>query len=124
MIQNRFIRNRYLLLSLVLLLIALFIPGKNVDLPLMNSDKTVHIVIFFLVSLNLFYRFRLDQDRLVILFVFIGFGFLSEYIQNFVPGRFMDLLDGVADAIGICLAYISYRLAPLWFDRLFNFIKA
>ena len=122
--EMRYFRNRYLPLSLLLLLIALFIPGDNLELPLQSSDKSIHFITFFLVSLNLFYRYRLDQDRIVILFVFIGFGFLSEYIQHYVPGRFMDVRDGFADAIGICSAYISYRLAGKWIDKIFRDLKA
>ena len=109
---------------MVILMIALFIPGKEVEFRIMSNDKTIHILIFFLVSLNIFYKFRYQRDRIILLFLFIVFGFLSEYIQHFIPGRYMDVRDGIADSIRICAAYIIYMVGEHRVDKLFKVIGA
>lgn len=90
------------------------------DIPLI--DKWTHLVLFggfnFLWLLSASGSTKLNRKVLFISFIAIVFGGLIELIQTAVPslGRSGDLLDVLADAIGVLLAAMLYLL----FCRLFQ----
>ena len=101
-------------------LILMCTPGK--DLPelgswteLISLDKLIHIGVFGLLA-YLFMRPVAIRDISVSIkkqtFLKIAiagsiWGLTLEFVQHFwIPGRSMDLMDFVADAIGCMLAYL------------------
>jgi VanZ family protein len=74
-------------------------------------DKVIHAAVFGGFSLTVWMALRYSAPRvstvrLSLLAVLIAtlYGLSDEIHQSFVPGRTMDGLDVVADAIGACLA--------------------
>lgn len=74
-------------------------------------DKVIHALMFGGFSLTVWMALRcsarhMSVGRLSLLAVLIAtlYGLSDEIHQSFVPGRTMDGLDLVADAIGACLA--------------------
>ena len=101
-------------------LILMCTPGK--DLPelgswteLISLDKLIHVGVFGLLA-YLFMRpvaikdFTVAIKKQAFLKIAIAasiWGLTLELVQHFwIPGRSMDLMDFVADAIGCALAYI------------------
>jgi len=47
----------------------------------------------------------------------IGLGIMTEVLQHYIPGRNMDVYDGMADIIGLFVGiFICYK-SKLWFNR-------
>ena len=100
--------NLPLLLSISLLLIAIFMPG-NGKIAGNYLDKVAHFLLFFFAALNLLHSL-IDKGKITeLLLGFILLGLLTEVIQQFIPGRNMDLYDGVADTLGIVASYFIYK---------------
>ena len=100
------------------ILLATWMPGAK--LPRFNvppgSDKVVHFAFFavlgFLTLLALRARGGLRMV-IVVLIAIAAFGAFDEFVQKFIPGRSMELLDWVADvsgaATGLALATLAMR---------------
>ena len=102
----------------LLIFILSSIPGNS--LPHFNvtlEDKFEHIIAYgvmgFLLARAVFYQTRFPAWRnnyiAVVLIIGILFGISDEFHQYFVPGRFTDVMDLVADTIGICLGLLVFR---------------
>lgn len=100
--------NLPLLLSISLLLIAIFMPG-NGKIAGNYLDKVAHFLLFFFASLNLLHSLINKEKITELLLGFILVGLLTEVIQQFIPGRNMDLYDGIADTVGIVVAFFIYK---------------
>lgn len=106
-----------------LLMIAIFVQSSmgNLDLPDFDiawSDKLLHFLVFGLLGLLLargFYhstKKTFQQKYLLIAIVLAGIYAASDEIhQYWVPGRYSDILDFVADVVGI---FIFVGLYKLW----------
>lgn len=72
-------------------------------------DKVAHFILFFFAALNLLHSL-IDKEKITeLLLSFIVVGLFTEVIQQFIPGRNMDLYDGIADTLGIMMAYFIYK---------------
>ena len=75
------------------------------ELPAFNlpagSDKIVHICLFFWVGLTAGFAWHGLNVKSIGLA--LCFGFLDEYHQSFVPGRNAELLDILADTVGVLI---------------------
>lgn len=116
--------NKLLPLSIVMLFIALFLPGNQDNISLASQDKSIHVILFLGVGINLFYTYRAVRSRLVFLLLLVGFAFLSEYLQHYIPGRFMDMRDAIAGATGSVIAFVLYFYLEKYIDRFVRFIGA
>lgn len=67
-------------------------------------DKVGHFGLYFILGLLSLKPF-LDQ-KVRISFFCILFGLIDETHQYFIPGRHFDLLDWMADTIGVSTAFI------------------
>jgi VanZ family protein len=82
----------------------------------LDFDKIIHITMFGILNLLFvipFYKSNLavsvkKKSVLLISVIFIGWGFITECIQLFVPKRSFDLLDWLADSVGILIVYWYY----------------
>ena len=103
---------KYLVAALawaVLILVLTLTPGKSVpDLTLFDYDKLGHAGIFLIQSYLLimgFYkkspgREGIHKYAIIGCTLAILYGFLIEFMQNFIPGRSMEVYDAVANIIG------------------------
>ena len=100
-----------LTIVLVVYLIILFIGAFAVNLgsegSAPGSDKSLHFIGFFILSLLLIFTFKNYAAKRVYLkslIIAIIIGIIIEIIQLFIPARSFSLLDLAADAGGIALA--------------------
>ena len=89
------------------------------------SDKVKHFAAFFLLGTLLCYV--TNSAAWMKRFISIGvlgmlYAGIDEYTQRFVPGRYPDFYDFVADSLGLWSAIAAYILAKLmvgdWEKRL------
>lgn len=78
-------------------------------------DKVVHFILFtFMTYRALLYFFKkVDTTEVVVTCILVGF--LTEFLQQFIPGRNMDFYDALADTLGVVASYYyskrtKYRL--------------
>jgi VanZ family protein len=89
----------------VCILVATWIPGAT--LPRVNAppgtDKVVHFLFFAVLGYLTLASMRGRGNVravLVVLIVIAMFGAMDEYVQQFIPGRSMELFDWLADLAG------------------------
>ncbi len=117
LIEKKIRRNRLVLVSVIIILIATLSPG-NGKIAGNYLDKVAHFTIFLFLSLNLCYKYQKNEKLIEVLFLAILFGLFTEVFQQFIPGRGMDIYDGIADTLGVILAYYFYRNKQLFFDEI------
>ncbi|TXH70187.1 MAG: VanZ family protein [Thiothrix sp.] len=105
--------KRRLLMQLFLVLLGLglvvaLLPSPDTGVKL--NDKLMHASAFFAYAVLLdmastrdFWRFQVP--------LLIGYGALIEVLQFFMPWRTFSLLDLVADAGGVMLYWLVFRIA-------------
>lgn len=52
------------------------------------------------------------------MFFGIILGLMTEVIQQFIPGRNMDIYDAISDSLGIIIGYYAYRSKRNLFDKI------
>ena len=111
-----------LIIYWIILFIATTLPVQSVP-AIAISDKINHLLAYFLLSV-LLYLTLIFQRRSIFLFNNAAFatiiiasvyGALDEIHQMFIPGRFAEFLDWLADAGGAVLGvlFISYLIKKL-----------
>lgn len=102
-------RNNLLLLtSLSIVLIVTLMPG-NGKVAGNYLDKVVHFMVFLFLSYRIGWKFR-DSDQLIsVLFGAILLGFATEFVQQFIPGRNMEIYDALADTFGVIVGYYLFQ---------------
>lgn len=94
----------------------LFKPGLGFEQAVFfaGEDKVAHLILFwnltFLWGLNFSTTFLLDKWIVIKMITVFGliFAGLSEWIQDYIPHRGMDLADFIFDAIGIIFGIILF----------------
>jgi VanZ family protein len=94
------------------------------------TDKINHFIAYFilavLVNLTLIYqrkfRFLFEKASIATIIICLFYGALDEVHQMFVPGRFAETLDWVADASGTSLGVlvIYFLIVKLKYRLEFN----
>jgi len=82
-----------------------------------GSDKIGHLVLYGVLGVALAYgrsRMQGSIPHWVLLLVGALYGLSDEWHQMYVPGRFADPRDWIADLGGLVL---GYPVAVDWFDR-------
>lgn len=108
--------------------ILVFLPGNDMPkvrwLNIPHFDKIVHAGLFggmvFLFCLPFFKSdLSLKKKRnyfMLIAFLAIVYGIVVEFIQKYyIPGRSFDLLDWMADSIGVVIAFF---VATYWSNKI------
>jgi len=111
---------RYRLLTLVYAVIILILtstPGDRVPkFTIAHFDKIVHFSIYYIFGVLLLlavFEFKplgSLKSILTALITGLGFGALDEFHQFWIPNRFPDVLDFLADAAGLSLGILSVFL--------------
>ncbi len=114
---NQARRNRLLWVSLLIIIVVTLSPG-NGKIAGNYLDKVAHFGIFFILSINVCYKFQKDKPLTTALLWAILFGLLTEVLQQFIPGRNMDMYDGIADTLGVVIGFYIYTAKPVSFDKL------
>ncbi len=113
-------RKNYLLIpSILLILIVTLTPGDG-TIAGNYLDKVVHFIIFLILSLNINYKYQNKTYGFELMLWAIIFGLTTEVVQQYIPGRNMDLYDGIADSFGIIIGYYLYKTFPKKTDYLFQ----
>lgn len=111
-------RDRLLPISILLILVGTMVPGMgHFEIQLPHLDKVAHFGMFFFFSVNICYRYQSDKRLEVILWA-IFFGLMTEVIQQFIPGRDMDIYDGITDVFGVIMGYYAYKYMQKRLDKL------
>jgi len=115
---------KYLFTFLIcaLILIAVLIPGANLpEVDFTGLDKIVHIGLFGLWALAVYYDFNLKGYKYVIAFLTgLSFSVFTEILQIFVEGRTFDWTDIIADAIGLFLGLVLAGTILRLIKKIFN----
>lgn len=122
--ENKTRRNRWLLGSIVIILIATMMPGGAGDLSIKYVDKFVHFGLFLFLSINICYRYHKSEKLIEGIIWAIFFGLMTEYFQQFVPARDMDIDDGIADTLGVIAGYYLYKKSRVSLDKILMRIGA
>ena len=97
------------IIYLIILLVGAFAVNLGTSDSAPGSDKSLHFIGFFILSLLLIFTFKNYTAKRVYLkslIVAIIIGILIEIIQLFIPERSFSLLDLAADLGGIFLAMV------------------
>ncbi len=94
----------------ILIVIACTWPGKDIPAaPVAGFDKLVHFGLLFIWS-TLWLVYQKSEVKWV-LFCGIIFGIALEFYQQLLPfDRTFDWYDALADAVGVIVAIIFYKL--------------
>lgn len=99
----------------LLLLCVVFISWQAVShgssgLPEAISDKLLHFMAFYVLSLLADFSFPKTTFNAVKITVLLGYGVLIEVVQSFFPHRSSSMADIAADLAGIMVYMISVPL--------------
>ncbi|MHC4289904.1 MAG: VanZ family protein [Planctomycetota bacterium] len=131
-------RHKIVLLALGIYWPVIFwlthIPVPDVARQSGMSDKTMHVLAFFVLAFLVWFAVcpyqKARWNRLkvwVVLATVIAYAAIDEYLQGFIPGRSADVWDFVADTVGVVvglgvLSIFSFWPAMLMFSAIFIFI--
>ncbi len=90
-----------------------------------GTQNFLHIPVYALLAIlwhRLFYQYQTDRFKslYLALIIAIGFGIINEWIQFFIPGRYLSLADMVFNTIGVICGILIYRIIK---KREFKFIR-
>ena len=87
------------------------IPSESVNI---GNDKIGHFIAYMILMFNAGLIFFKKKKKFLLAILFCAtYGLFIEFLQQFVPGRFMSLEDFIANTIGvifgILLTYLFFR---------------
>lgn len=101
--------------SILLLFLTWYPKVEMPNLGFEAQDKVAHFFVFFMLGLlacRAFSKYEIkrmpDAVRESLIFG-IPFGCINEIVQIWIPGRTFDLLDGLANLIGVLFAVLLFR---------------
>jgi len=106
-------------ISVLLYAVLIFILSSRPDLPDMDffieiNDKVAHIILYtplgFLLrrALSLHKNMTAFQTAVLTLIIGVLYGISDELHQAFVPGRYADAADVLADAVGVLFGSTAF----------------
>lgn len=110
--------NIHLPWVLVIFLISIqsHISGDHMGSAMVYSDKIVHFAIFGLLAWLLARAVFKEENRFLhhnyfwVILIFIAiFAIIDEIHQFFIPGRYFELMDWLADVSGACMFLFIYK---------------
>lgn len=112
-------RNRLLIPCLILVLVLTLKPssGNSMNFSIPHLDKIAHFGMFFLLGINVLYKYEHNKKLLEYLLLCIVLGFNTEILQDFIPGRSLDFYDALADTLGVIIAYYIYKIMAIFIQK-------
>ncbi len=95
-------------ISLLLVLVATLTPG-NGKIAGNYLDKVVHLLLFAFLAYQAIKALPNKKRITEVIIWSVLLGFLTEYLQQFIPGRNMGFYDVLANSIGIFCAFYLYE---------------
>lgn len=110
LLLDKFIYFAIIITTAIICLSLLKLPNTNNSYS--NIDKIYHLVAYFFLAISWLISFyKQEKSKLFVVFACIFFGIIIEYIQsNFTSYRTGDMLDIIANTIGVLLALLSFNL--------------
>lgn len=110
LLLDKFIYFAIIITTAIICLSLLKLPSTNNSYS--NIDKIYHLVAYFFLAKSWLISFyKQEKSKLFVVFACIFFGIIIEYIQsNFTSYRTGDMLDIIANTIGVLLALLSFNL--------------
>jgi len=97
----------YLGVAFLIVILPMFlvsVPKTGVNLPYI--DKVVHITFHFIVAA----WFLLAREKIMtVILICGGYGLAVEFMQSFTRYRSFELMDIVANLMGLAIAIIAYK---------------
>ena len=84
--------------------LSLMPPISKINLS--EKDKIGHFVAYTVLTINGLMIRKYQSKKMWLLFAFILYGGLMEFLQGFVPGREVSALDLVANTSGILVGLL------------------
>ena len=104
--------NLYRLLfagSIIGIMLLSIAPLSDLGASSLFNDKVLHIIAFlYLAIISILSKFKIDKIYLFILL--ISYGLLIEIAQTFLPYRYFEINDLLADLIGVTIAFGFFRI--------------
>lgn len=94
--------------SLLVVLITTLTPG-NGKIAGNYLDKVAHFLMFTFLAYQSLRAVINTKNIPDILLGCILLGLLTEVLQQFIPGRNIEIYDGIADTLGVASAYYFYK---------------
>ena len=92
------------------------IDGLNLIISIKPGIQNfLHIPVYTLLAIlwfRLFDQYQTGKRKslYLVLIIAIGFGIINEWIQFFIPGRYLSLADMVFNTIGVLSGILAYRV--------------
>jgi VanZ family protein len=108
------------------LMIALLLPGSSYPThAIFSVDKIWHMLCYAILFLGLYSTFNEIHDYSNTSIIWAGFlalshASISEYFQQFSPGRASDISDWLADVLGVALALLLINVIRRFRERVIN----
>jgi len=96
------------LISLLLVLVATLTPG-NGKIAGNYLDKVAHFSLFAFLTYQALKALNNKEEITEVIIWSVLLGFLTEFLQQFIPDRNMDIYDALADTLGIFSAFYYYK---------------
>jgi VanZ family protein len=130
--QYKFKENNTKFLSLIpsiTIMLGIFYISHQSQVPQIYllttlEDKIQHFIAFFTLGVCIqFYLMSLNLSfkKIMIITIFFGslYGVSDEFHQSFVVGRYVEVLDWVADTVGTVASLSIYKLIKYIFNKIF-----
>lgn len=102
-------KKQILLLNIALILVLTLSPG-NGKIAGDYLDKVIHFFIFLLLGYSICNNYQNQKALTEGLLWAILLGLATEVIQQVIPGRNMDIYDGIADTLGVVAGYYWFKI--------------
>lgn len=119
---NKCINYKFTLAVVVLILIAILMPGDSVpEVGIPGVDKVIHFGMFFTLTIVFYIEYLWNNNKLPIWYyafaVIFIFASSTEIMQFFAVDRSMDMLDLSADTLGIFGGIILTTIYVRWLGK-------
>lgn len=95
-------------LNLIFIIIASLVPSSMPSV--WHLDKVGHFAAYGSLFALALFAFQATKTRISIFFLAVGLGIMLEWLQSFVPGRDMSILDAITNTVGLIFGLIFYLL--------------
>ena len=72
-------------------------------------DKVAHFLLFAFLAYQTLKALISKEGVTEVIIWSVLLGFLTEFLQQFIPGRNMDIYDALADTLGVFSAFYLHK---------------